>query len=227
MLSCIAGRICRATQKAKSHLKRALTDPTIFDGIGNAYSDEILHRARLSPFVLTGRIEEDEIRRLLPSQSRHADRMDQAVTAGGGGPVAGEGDRLSRRAWRSTDAMEALPRLRDPGPADQVRRQRDQLLPDVPDRGTAPGRPGVESLVKGGLAALAGGAGRAHQGEALSSSRGRTRTCDPLINSQLLYQLSYSGRAKRIKPPTYRGKLPQNALPIPRNGFCDNPLVLL
>ena len=59
------------------------------------------------------------------------------------------------------------------------------------------------------------------------SSRGRTRTCDPLINSQLLYQLSYSGRAKRIKPPTYRGKLPQNALPIPRNGFCDSALVLL
>jgi len=51
--------------RRQSHtLKRALTDPTIFDGIGNAYSDEILHRARLSPFVLTGRIEEEEIGRL-------------------------------------------------------------------------------------------------------------------------------------------------------------------
>jgi len=51
--------------KRQSHtLKRALTDPTIFDGIGNAYSDEILHRARLSPFLLTGRIQTEEIDRL-------------------------------------------------------------------------------------------------------------------------------------------------------------------
>ncbi len=45
-------------------LKRALTDPHLFSGIGNAYSDEILHRARLSPLVLTQRLKEDEIGRL-------------------------------------------------------------------------------------------------------------------------------------------------------------------
>ena len=45
-------------------LKRALTDPRLFDGIGNAYSDEILHRARLSPVQLTRRLAEDEIERL-------------------------------------------------------------------------------------------------------------------------------------------------------------------
>ena len=45
-------------------LKRALTDPTIVDGIGNAYSDEILHRARLSPFKLTGGLTDDEIAEL-------------------------------------------------------------------------------------------------------------------------------------------------------------------
>ncbi len=45
-------------------LKRALTDPHLFSGIGNAYSDEILHRARLSPFVLTGRIARDDAERL-------------------------------------------------------------------------------------------------------------------------------------------------------------------
>jgi formamidopyrimidine-DNA glycosylase len=45
-------------------LKRALTDPHLFDGIGNAYSDEILHRARLSPVALTSRLGEDEIERL-------------------------------------------------------------------------------------------------------------------------------------------------------------------
>ncbi|HEY3013114.1 MAG TPA: DNA-formamidopyrimidine glycosylase family protein [Gemmatimonadales bacterium] len=47
---------------AENHtLKRALTDPRLFSGIGNAYSDEILHRARLSPLVHTGRLSEAEI----------------------------------------------------------------------------------------------------------------------------------------------------------------------
>ena len=45
-------------------IKRALTDPRLFDGIGNAYSDEILHRARLSPFKLTRQLESREIEEL-------------------------------------------------------------------------------------------------------------------------------------------------------------------
>jgi len=45
-------------------LKRTLTDPRIFSGIGNAYSDEILHRARLSPMKLTQKLTEEEISRL-------------------------------------------------------------------------------------------------------------------------------------------------------------------
>ena len=45
-------------------LKRALTDPRTFSGIGNAYSDEILHAARLSPIALTQKLTEDEIARL-------------------------------------------------------------------------------------------------------------------------------------------------------------------
>jgi formamidopyrimidine-DNA glycosylase len=45
-------------------LKRALTDPHLFSGIGNAYSDEILHRAHLSPVALTQRLKPDEIERL-------------------------------------------------------------------------------------------------------------------------------------------------------------------
>ncbi len=45
-------------------LKRALTDPRLFSGIGNAYSDEILHRAQLSPVALTERLGRDEIERL-------------------------------------------------------------------------------------------------------------------------------------------------------------------
>jgi formamidopyrimidine-DNA glycosylase len=45
-------------------LKRALTDPRLFSGIGNAYSDEILHRARLSPVTLTSRLTPEECARL-------------------------------------------------------------------------------------------------------------------------------------------------------------------
>jgi formamidopyrimidine-DNA glycosylase len=45
-------------------LKRSLTDPRLFSGIGNAYSDEILHRARLSPLKLTSRLTAEEIARL-------------------------------------------------------------------------------------------------------------------------------------------------------------------
>jgi formamidopyrimidine-DNA glycosylase len=45
-------------------LKRALTDPHLFSGIGNAYSDEILHRARLSPVALTQKMAHEEIARL-------------------------------------------------------------------------------------------------------------------------------------------------------------------
>ena len=51
--------------RAQNHtLKRALTDPHIFSGIGNAYSDEILHRARLSPIAMTEKLSDDEVARL-------------------------------------------------------------------------------------------------------------------------------------------------------------------
>lgn len=55
----------RAALAAENHtLKRALTDPRLVSGIGNAYSDEILHAARLSPVALTHRLSEEEWERL-------------------------------------------------------------------------------------------------------------------------------------------------------------------
>ena len=54
-----------ARLKSENHtLKRALTDPRLFAGIGNAYSDEILHHARLSPVAMTGRLTDEELARL-------------------------------------------------------------------------------------------------------------------------------------------------------------------
>ena len=55
---------CGALLAENHTLKRSLTDPRIFSGIGNAYSDEILHRARLSPILLTEKLAEDQIERL-------------------------------------------------------------------------------------------------------------------------------------------------------------------
>jgi formamidopyrimidine-DNA glycosylase len=50
--------------KENRTVKRVLTDPHLFSGIGNAYSDEILHRAKLSPFAMTSQLSEEEIQRL-------------------------------------------------------------------------------------------------------------------------------------------------------------------
>ena len=74
-------------------LKRALTDPHLFSGIGNAYSDEILHTARLSPFKQTGSLSEEELSRLYDAtqktlakwierlQSEAGDEFPEKVTA--------------------------------------------------------------------------------------------------------------------------------------------------
>ncbi|HTY56000.1 MAG TPA: DNA-formamidopyrimidine glycosylase family protein [Candidatus Binataceae bacterium] len=54
----------RALRSSNHTLKRSLTDPHIFSGIGNAYSDEILHRAQLSPIAMTMKLTNAEIGRL-------------------------------------------------------------------------------------------------------------------------------------------------------------------
>ena len=53
-----------ALRRERHTLKRSLTDPHLFSGIGNAYSDEILHRARLSPVQMTTNLSDDEVARL-------------------------------------------------------------------------------------------------------------------------------------------------------------------
>jgi formamidopyrimidine-DNA glycosylase len=84
----------RAALERESHtIKRALTDPHLFSGIGNAYSDEILHRARLSPFKLTRQLTAAEITALHAAtletlrewthklQAEAGDRFPEKVTA--------------------------------------------------------------------------------------------------------------------------------------------------
>ena len=57
-------RIATSCARRNHTLKRALSDPQLFSGIGNAYSDEILHRARLSPLALSQKLTDTEIERL-------------------------------------------------------------------------------------------------------------------------------------------------------------------
>lgn len=81
-----------ARLRSESHtLKRALTDPRLFSGIGNAYSDEALHAARLSPLTLTGRLSDEEVGRLhracRETLTAWTDRLRQEAGAGFPGKV--------------------------------------------------------------------------------------------------------------------------------------------
>jgi formamidopyrimidine-DNA glycosylase len=64
VLGASADAFREALLRERHTLKRALTDPHLFAGIGNAYSDEILHRARLSPVQMSDRLDDDEHTRL-------------------------------------------------------------------------------------------------------------------------------------------------------------------
>ena len=61
VMTASAEQFARGLTVGNHTLKRALTDPHVFSGIGNAYSDEILHRARLSPITLTSRLTAEQI----------------------------------------------------------------------------------------------------------------------------------------------------------------------
>ena len=80
-----------ARLQSENHtLKRALTNPQLFSGIGNAYSDEILHRARLSPVTLTRKLDNAEIQRLFEAcrtvLAEWTDRLRAEAAAHGGWP---------------------------------------------------------------------------------------------------------------------------------------------
>jgi formamidopyrimidine-DNA glycosylase len=100
-----------ARLRSENHtLKRALTDPTLFSGIGNAYSDEILLAARLSPMQLTSRLATEEARRLFDAtQSVLASWRDRLI--------AETGDTFPSKVTAFREGMAAHGRFGQPCPA--------------------------------------------------------------------------------------------------------------
>jgi formamidopyrimidine-DNA glycosylase len=99
-----------ALLRERHTLKRTLTDPHVFSGIGNAYSDEILHAARLSPLQLTTNLDGDEITRLYDATCRTLDtwtaRLRQDV-----------GDGFPEKVTAFREGMAVHGRYRQPCPA--------------------------------------------------------------------------------------------------------------
>ena len=71
-----------ALRRENHTLKRTLTDPHLFSGIGNAYSDEILHAARLSPFKQTSALTDEEASRLFECDTVDSVRVDRSAAEG-------------------------------------------------------------------------------------------------------------------------------------------------
>ena len=85
VFSATRNQFAAALTSANHTLKRALTDPRLFSGIGNAYSDEILHRAQLSPVALTQHLKEEEISRLFDATKQTLELWTQNLRAETGG----------------------------------------------------------------------------------------------------------------------------------------------
>ena len=109
VLGADVGAFRSALQESNHTLKRALTDPHLFSGIGNAYSDEILHAARLSPFKQTGSLTDEEVQRLF-------DATRQTLTQWIARLQAEAGDAFPEKVTAFHDGMAAHGRYGQPCP---------------------------------------------------------------------------------------------------------------
>ncbi|MDD9945485.1 MAG: formamidopyrimidine-DNA glycosylase [Myxococcales bacterium] len=109
VMTCAADAFAAAVSRENRTLKRALTDPRILSGIGNAYSDEILHRARLSPVKRTRGLSQPELTRLFDATRAVLTEWTDRLRA-----EAGEGFPEKVTAFR--DGMAVHGRYRKPCP---------------------------------------------------------------------------------------------------------------
>ena len=110
VLSAPLNQFYAALTRESHTLKRALTDPRLFDGIGNAYSDEILHAARLSPLRFTTKLGADEIERLWRATRETLTRWIERLRAE-------TGDAFPEKVTAFRDGMAVHGRFRQPCPA--------------------------------------------------------------------------------------------------------------
>ena len=136
---------------ANHTLKRALTDPRLFSGIGNAYSDEILFHAQLSPVLLTQLMKPEEIKRLFEATNKYS-RNGPKICATRAAESFLKKSRPSARRWPSTAAMASLVRAAaQRSSASATHRTRPiTALPARPQE--TPGRPLSQPPVAPGLA---------------------------------------------------------------------------
>jgi formamidopyrimidine-DNA glycosylase len=85
VLTSTAAQFAERLRSENHTLKRALTDPRLLSGIGNAYSDEILHAARLSPVMLTSRADDAELRRLHGAAREQLQQWTESLRSRAGG----------------------------------------------------------------------------------------------------------------------------------------------
>ena len=125
----------------RTQIKGLLRDQEFIAGVGNAYSDEILHVARISPFALAGGLAPEVVDRLYAALR---ETLESAVATASGKPAKELKDakRAGMRVHARTGA--AVPRVRRHRPRGLLRRHVAAVLRHVPDRRQAPRRPAHE-----------------------------------------------------------------------------------
>ena len=119
-------------------IKTVITDQKVIAGIGNAYSDEILHVAKLSPFATAGKLTDAQLAALHDAMiSVLTDAVARSVGAAGRNAEGGE----ALRAAGARPHRTAVPGVRRHRARGVVRRQVVPVLPDLPDRRQGAGRP--------------------------------------------------------------------------------------
>ncbi len=144
----------RAALTRENHtIKRALTDPHLVSGIGNAYSDEILHAARLSPLKLTRSLSDEELERLHGATRATLTTWIERLRAAAHGGFPEKVTAFHDADGGARPFQAALSGVRVAGAADRLCGQRVQLLRGLPDRRAVAGGPLVVAPAQGGLAA--------------------------------------------------------------------------
>ena len=134
VLNCSLEQFSDVLQRENRTLKRALTSPDKFDGIGNAYSDEILLQAGLSPLKRTQQLKDEEIERLFENSKSQLTFWTELLRNQTGNKFPERVTSISQRNGGSRKIQTTLSQLRDANSAHRVCGKRMQLLSKVPNR---------------------------------------------------------------------------------------------